>query len=564
MHVLADLLLVMTISVIIVYAFQRVKLPPVSGFLLSGILLGPGVTGLVGDVHVIELLAEIGVALLLFTIGLEFSLAQLNRMKWLVLGAGSGQMLATIGVVFLVCRALGLPLRESIFFGFLFSLSSTAIVLKLLGESRSINDPHGRLMMAILLFQDLAVVPLMLLTPVLGGKGESASTLVSAIFTSLGVVVGILIAAVWVSPWILSKVVHTRSREVFVLTVLVLSLGTAWVTQQAGLSLALGAFLAGIAISSSEYNHQALTEVLPFRDVSSSLFFVSVGMLVVPSTWVAAPLQTVALFVGLILLQAFLVFFLAVVFGFGVRVAVLAGLGLAQVGEFAFILAKFGQNYELLTPAHYQIFLSISVLTMLFTPFAFLLAAKVAPIVANRFSFLEKLSLVRMGSVQAEEAESLQDHVLIIGFGLNGKNVAQVLRQSKTPYAILELNPVTVSSMREQGEAIFYGDATRAEVLRHMGIEKARVLVSVIQDTTATLQIVTAAKMLNPKLDIIARTRYVTETEDLYKAGVRLVIVEELETSRQVVDQVLRCYAIPEETQQTGKENPQSEFVWPV
>lgn len=552
--ILRELLVLMVTSVGVVYAFQRLKLPPISGFLLSGILLGPGGFGLVGNVHEVEVIAEIGVALLLFTIGLEFSLERLRQILALVMGAGGLQVLTTIGAITGLALWMGRPLPESIFLGFLLALSSTAIVLKIVGDRGELDAPHGQVMVAILIFQDLAVVPLMLLTPVLSGQGGSALDIALAMGKSFALVAAILLSATFLIPRILARVVQVRSREVFVLTTIMIALGTAWLTGQAGLSLALGAFLAGIAISKSEYSHQTLTEVLPFRDATSSLFFISVGMLVRPADWLAAPLETAGLFLGVLLVKAILVGNAAMLFGYGTRVAVLAGLGLAQVGEFAFILAKFGAGYQLLPEETYQTFLSVSVLTMLFTPFAFLLSPVLAGAAQTRISFLENLvpRLAKLSPNQAsapKEGHKLREgHVIVVGYGLNGRNVSRVLREAKIDYAILELNPVTVSTMRAKGEPIFYGDATRAEVLHHLGIEKARVLVLVIADPASSRQIVAVAKGLNPKLDIIVRTRYMSEIDGLYRLGATEVVPEELETSLEILGRVLRSYGVEEET----------------
>ena len=339
--VLRDIIVIFAVSIGVVYVFQKIHLPSIAGFLVAGTLVGPYGLNLISDREQVQVLAEVGVILLLFTIGLEFSLTQLKSSKSLFLIAGPAQVFGVLVLIMGGALIFGLSLKSAIFWGMLLSLSSTAIVLKALAERRENDTLHGRSTIGILIFQDLAVVPMMLMTPFLNDKGaDGMGQILWALAESLVLVMAVVIAARVFVPKLLEHIVRTGSRELFLLTVIVLGLGTAWLTSLAGLSLALGAFIAGLLISESEYSHQALAEVLPFRDSFNSLFFVSIGMLMDPRVLLEHPFlilaMVVTIFIGKFVAGAGAV----LAAGVPVRSAVLSGVALAQVGEFAFILAQ--------------------------------------------------------------------------------------------------------------------------------------------------------------------------------------------------------------------------------
>ena len=352
LHILRDVLIIFTVSIGVVFLFQKLRLPSIAGFLVAGTLVGPYGLNLVSDREQVETLAEIGVILLLFTIGLEFSLTQMKASRRLLIIGGAIQLIGTLGLGVAGGLVVGLSVQEAVFWGLLLSLSSTAIVLKALGERGEADTHHGRATIGILIFQDLAVVPMILITPALANK-ESGGILPIATTLAISVVavIIIIIGARVLAPWILGHIVRARSRELFLLTIIVLGLGTAWLTSLVGLSLALGAFIAGLLISESEYSHQALAEVLPFRDSFNSLFFVSIGMLMDLRVLLDHPVLILTL-VTAVLTGNFLSGAGAVLAaGASLRSSVLAGVALAQVGEFAFILAQEGHMsvYCLLT-----------------------------------------------------------------------------------------------------------------------------------------------------------------------------------------------------------------------
>ncbi|MBI4391335.1 MAG: cation:proton antiporter, partial [candidate division NC10 bacterium] len=541
---LQDLIVVMMLSVLVVTVFTRLRLPTIVGFLASGILMGPYGLSLVADVHSVEVLAEIGVVLLLFTIGIEFSLTRLSQIGRAVWGGGTAQVLATIAATAAIGALWVTDWKPATFFGFLLALSSTAVVLKTLVDRAEIDSPHGRCVLGILIFQDLCVVPMMLLAPLLGTGAASAADVLRTLALAAGVVGVVLLGARYVVPRLLYEIVRTRSRELFVISVIVICLGTAYATAQAGLSLALGAFLAGLVISESEFSTQALTEILPFRDSFTSLFFISIGMLMDLRFVLGHPFTVLGLAAAVLLGKALLGGGSVLLLGYPVRSAILGGLALAQVGEFSFVLSKAGQGFGLLTEWGSSAFLSASVLTLLLTPFLI----QAGPGLTDRLRVLERLERWFPGRRYREytpEGLALKDHVIIVGFGLNGRHLARVLKQVGVPYAILEMNGETVRRMRKQGEPIYFGDVTSVEVLEHLGVSRARLLTVAISDPTSVQRAVRLAREANPKLYIVARTRYAVQVDDLYRLGADEVISEDFETSIEIFARVLRRYQVP-------------------
>ncbi|TLY15494.1 MAG: sodium:proton exchanger [Nitrospirae bacterium] len=548
--VLSELLVIFTISIAVVFLFQKLRLPSIAGFLAAGALIGPYGLNLVSDLQQVQVLAEIGVVLLLFTIGVEFSLAHLTAARGLLLISGPLQVGGVLLLVTLAGRLTGLPYGQAIFWGCLLSLSSTAIVLKVLTDRGESDSVHGRSTIGILIFQDLAVVPMMLVTPLLAGQAENAmQELLLALAKSAGLVAVIVAGAWFLVPRLLEHIVRSRSRELFLLTIIVLCLGIAWLTSLSGLSLALGAFIAGLVISESEYSHQALAEVLPFRDSFNSLFFVSIGMLMDVRVLLAHPLLVMTL-VGAVIVGKFITAAGPLIaIGHPPRSALLAGVALAQVGEFSFILAQEGQKAGLLAGDPYQLFLAVSVLTMVVTPFLM----QWAPKVARRAEAVQRLHRWFQGRTVAHVAQEesthlrMKDHVIIVGYGLNGRNLARVLEETEIPYVVLDLDGDTVRRESRSGAPISYGDATNPNVLRRMRIEDARVLVIAISDPFAARRAVQIARSLNPKIHIVVGTRYLKELEDLHQLGADDVVPEEFETSIEIFALVLRTYNMPQE-----------------
>jgi CPA2 family monovalent cation:H+ antiporter-2 len=523
------------------------------GFLLTGILIGPHGLRLIGAVHEVEMLAEIGIVLLLFTIGIEFSFGHLLRIKKSVLLGGSLQVVLTLLAGYYIARYFDQSLGEALFIGFLVALSSTAIVLKLIQDRAEMDSPHGRTAFAILIFQDVIIVAMILFTPLLAGAtGNSGKSLLMIAAKGAGIILLVLASAKWLVPQVLYQVARTRSRELFLLSIFAICLAIVWLTASAGLSLALGAFLAGLIISESEYSHQALGNIIPFRDVFTSFFFVSIGMLLNLTFLFQQPGLVVLIAVGVMIFKAFIAGFTTLLLGFPLRTAVFVGFALSQVGEFSFILSKTGIDYGLLSGKSYQLFLTVSVLTMAATPFVMSLSPRLA-------NFLLRLPLpmrlktgwlVKAGMDEAK-GEHLSGHLIIVGFGVNGRNVARAARAAGIPYVIIEMNPETVRKEKSRNEPIYYGDAIHEAVMKQAKIETARVLVVAISDAAATRQITYLARRLNRSIHIIARTRFVSEMAPLHELGADEVIPEEFETSIEIFTRALKKYLVSQKDIET-------------
>ncbi len=541
---LKTLVIIFGVSAFVVFVLQKMKVSSIVGFLIAGVALGPHGFGMIQEVREVELLAEVGVILLLFMIGLEISLKSLKRIRSTIVGGGFLQVLLTL----LATAAIAYPflgkLNASLFTGFLVALSSTAIVMRMLFDRAEMDSPHGRLSMGILIFQDLCVVPLMLLVPILAGQQGSLAQVSWTLFKSAAILFIVIFGARWLVPNLLHQIVHTRSRELFVITIILLCLGTALLTSELGLSLALGAFLAGLVISESEYAYQAISDILPFKDSFNGLFFISVGMLM-NLTFLAENLFVILLAVlFILLLKTSTGFFSVHLLGHPVRVSLQTGLHLAQIGEFSFVLAMAGKSAGIITGNLYQLFLSASVWSMVLTPFILRASPAISSWMSSK-KLLERLDRMRKKAEKEGFPSRREGHVIIIGFGLNGKNLAEVLKESSVPYVVLEINNDTVIQMKKKGEPIFYGDGTSPEILLKLGIATARMLVVAISDPSSTRRIVQVARKENARLYMIVRTRYTLEVEDLLRLGANEVIPEEFETSIEIFAKVLHHYQVP-------------------
>lgn len=543
---LRDIFIIFCLSIFVLFLCLRIKLPAIVGFLITGILAGPHGFGLIEAVHDVEIMSEIGVVLLLFTIGLEFSIKDLLRIKKSILLGGSVQVLFTILAFFFISLKIGQTLGQSIFTGFLISLSSTAIVLKLLHERAEIDSPHGRTSLGILIFQDIVIVPMMLLTPLLAGvEGTLSETLFILMIKVVAILLLVMASAKWFVPVILYQITRTRNRELFLLSIIVICLAVAGLTYSMGLSLALGAFLAGLIISESEYSYHAMGNILPFRDVFISFFFVSIGMLL-NLDFLSRNIGVILLItLGVLALKTIIAGFTTYILGYPLRTILLTGFALSQVGEFSFVLSKTGLEYGLFQGNIYQLFLAVSVLTMVSTPFIISLSPRIAD-VAMRLHLPEKLKS-GLHPVQAPDDLIEKDHLIVIGFGINGRNVTRAAKTAGVPYVIIEMNPETVRVEKNKGEPIFYGDATHDAVLEHAGIHDARIIVIAIADAAATRKVISLARRLNRNIHIIARTRFLQEMEPLYELGADEVIPEEFETSVEIFTRVLVKYLIPKD-----------------
>ncbi|WP_300437931.1 cation:proton antiporter [Christiangramia sp.] len=550
--ILQDIVIILGLSIVIILVFQRLKLPAILGFLLAGIIAGPHAFNLISSQHEVELLSEIGIIFLLFVIGIELSLKGLASIKKIIFVGGGLQVGGTIAITAAISYFIGLPLNTSIFLGFLFSLSSTAIVLKLLQEKGEISTPHGKIGLGILIFQDIVVVPMMLFTPLLAGETPNIlSTIVIMVLKILLVLVIVYILARFVAPKIFGWVVKTKNQELFILTVVVFCFSVAWLTSTVGLSLALGAFFAGLIISESDYSHQATANVLPFREIFISFFFISVGTLLNLEFFFSNLLNILLLVIGVILLKMLVVGVTVLILKYPVRTIFLALFSLFQVGEFSLLLSGVGKENAIIPENIYQYFLAISIITMGVTPFLISAAPRMtyailkAPIPAAVRKRLENIK--KSSSMEEEEfsEENLHDHLVVIGYGINGTNISKAARKAEIPYVILDANPETFEQAKKNNEPIIFGDATNPVILKHAHIQEARVIVIAISDPGATKKMLSSIRQFTQTATIIVRTKYVKEMEDVIRLGADEVVPEEFETSIEIFTRVLKKYLVP-------------------
>lgn len=540
---LSDLLIIFVVALLAVTALRRIGIPPIAGFIVSGILVGPGTLGLIRDVHEVELLAEVGVVLLLFGIGLELSLDRLKRLwKPVVLG-GSLQVGITVGLTVVVVWSSGLSWRSAALLGFIIAVSSTAIVLRALVARGEVDAPHGRLTLGILIFQDLMVVPMMLMIPILAGDGLTTAQVVLPLVKACAVIVGVVVAGRLIVPRLLLFISRTRERDLFVLTVFVIVVGTAWVASLAGISLALGAFLAGLVVAASEYRHQAMSDLIPFRDVLTSVFFVSIGMLLDPAIlWShAAP---IGLLLACIVVGKFMIVFLvAVALKLPIRVSILAGASLAQVGEFAFVMLKASEGTGLVEDVIADPLMAAFVLSMLLTPLALHVAPKIAAGVGGN-RILIRLLGVQSVDESTDQLDAFDGHVIISGYGPAGEKLARALRDLAVPYLVVDLNPDNVRRASANGDPAYFGDAASTEVMEKLGAHRASVIVILINDATAEEMIVRAARRVSSHAQIIARTTYQHDRDRLVAAGATEVIAAEVEAALRITERVAQLVTV--------------------
>ena len=534
---LTELVLLIAMAAAGVALFERLRLPAIAGFLVTGAVLGPGGFGLVSDQEAVRTLAEFGVVFLLFEIGLEIPLDRLRRRWRVAVAAGGLQVAVTLAGAALAAAALGLPGPTAVVVGALLAMSSTALVMRMLSERGEIDAPHGQLAVGILLFQDLCVVPFLLAVPLLATQGGLTPLPVLAAGGRAVLALALFFAvARFVLPRVLDHVARLRSRELFTLVAVLVVVGAAVAAERIGLTLAVGAFLAGLVASASPYGDQLFAETIPLRGVLLGIFFTAVGMLLDPGH-ALAHFQGVGLFVLAAVVGKGLIVFgvLALVLRQGVRLALLAGLTLAQTGEFSFVLAGAAAAVGLLDSGLHQTFIAGSVFSLLATPFL----VRAGPALANRVAGLP------LRGEAAEVVPGLSGHALVIGFGLAGRNLARVLRAIDVPYVVLEANATAVSEARAAGEPVVYGDATRAPLLQRLGAARARAVAVAITDPIATRQVVAVVRSLNPSAPIVARTRYVLEVDPLQQAGASAVVAEEVEAALDLVAKMLRAFDIP-------------------
>jgi CPA2 family monovalent cation:H+ antiporter-2 len=542
---LLDIIYILAVSAVALFLCNRIRIPAIVGFLLVGILVGPAGLHVVHAVHAVDQMAEIGVVLLMFTIGIEFSLESLLKIKKILLLGGIVQTSATFALVCGTMLLAGMTAPESVFIGMIVTLSSTAIVMRSLQNRGEIDTPHGRTSLGILIFQDLLAIPMMLAVPLLAGSaGLETQEVFAFVLKAAAFLMAVIVSARWILPGMLHQIGRTRDSDLFLITVILLGLGIAYASYSVGLSLAFGAFLAGLILSESQYGQRALGNILPLKDMFMSFFFVSIGMMLSPATFIDSPGLVFGETLLLIALKSAIVSGTALLLGLPLRSALICGLTLAQVGEFSFVIATAGLQSGLLLPQHFQIFLGASIFSMMATPLLIMLA----PRFAELFLKLPLPRRLKFGTYSADPKPQLHDHLVIIGFGLNGRHMADAAAAAHIAHVIIDANSDTVRQERSAGRLIYYGDAACEPILIHAGIPDARVAVVAISDPVGTNRIVEQIRLLNPAIHIIARVRYIVHAERLLSLGANEIIPEEYESSIELFTRVLHKYLVPKDT----------------
>lgn len=544
-HSILDSIIVLLIfAVVTVALFRRFHLPAIFAYLITGALVGPHGIGWVSDTEDTRFLAEFGVVFLLFTVGLEFSVAQLLAMRREVLGLGGSQVVITTALSGLCVWGFGLTVEAAFVVGGLLAMSSTAIVIKQLTEQLELNSRHGRLSVAILLFQDIAVVPFLIIIPAL--SADAPNSLASELLWALAkgaVASGLMLGAGhWLLRPLFRKIASFHSAELFTLTVLLFSLAAAWLTSMAGLSLALGAFLAGMMMGETEYRHQVESDIRPFRDVLLGLFFITVGMLLDITVLAQYWPWVLALVALLTLAKTALIFVLARVFAAESGVALRTGVTLAQTGEFGFALLALALSAELLEHTQSQILLAIMIISMGLSPFLIRYNGWFAKTFCAT-SYLKNRS--EQSNEIFEGSHELSNHVIICGYGRIGQNIGRFLEKEKLPYIALDLDPYRVQEAHEAGDPVFYADSTHGSILEAAGLARARILVVSLDDTQSALKIIPQARNMRPEMPILVRTRDESNLDALQASGATEVVPETFEASLMLVAHLLFLLNIP-------------------
>lgn len=536
-----EILLIFTTAVVIVWLFRKLKLPTILAYLAAGVLVGEFGLGLVKDNGNYEHLAELGIVFLLFTLGLEFSLPRLLAMKRLVFAVGSLQVAVSLLVFTLLALLFGLDFSSAFVVGGILALSSTAIVIRQLSETGAMKRKSGQLSVAILLFQDVAVVPLLIVIPMLAVQGDSSllSTLAFAMLKGISVVILLLFIGKWLLPKIFDVIAQVRTDELFVLTTLLVILLASAITQWFGLSMALGAFLAGMMLGESEYKYQLEADIRPYRDILLGLFFITVGMKLDIFLLLSSPIKLLLFMASFMLIKIFIIKALAVRAGQIEKDAWASGIMLAQMGEFGFVLIALANQSNILPVNVSSMLLGAGVISMAVTPY----------MVENARSWGRFLS--QKNSDEHKElqtlisTEKLSDHVIICGFGRVGQTVSRFLKQDNIPFVAIDTDPLRTSKARDAGEHVLFGSSRQTELLKAANLDEAKLVVIAFGEDRQSIEVIKKVRSLSETVPILVRTRNDDQFEVIKRAGANEVVPESLEGSLMLVSQVLALTGVP-------------------
>ncbi|MFT2091542.1 cation:proton antiporter [Paraglaciecola sp. 2405UD69-4] len=537
-----NILILMAVAVVAVWLFKRINLPPILAYLFCGILAGPDLLSLFEHPEDMQHFAELGIVFLLFSLGLEFSLPKMLAMRHLVFGVGLGQMLLTTCAFMIIAFFIGFDIKASLVIGGLVALSSTAIVIKQTSDLGILNTSRAQIAVSILLLQDLAVVPLLILVPLLAADSEQSLSIAISMAFLKGVLVVVILLSVgkWILPKVFSEVARTRTDELFVLTTIMVALMAAGLAFSFGLSMALGAFLAGMMLGESQYKHQLEADIRPFRDILMGLFFITIGMRLelhnLPGQFHWALLGLICI----IVLKVLLIRISAWVFKLKSQDAWAAGIKLCQMGEFSFVIAALAVDHNILSSEQGSLLLTIGVMSMAITPWLVdkspSLAKKLSPEPLPDHKSVEQLSA---------GDQVLTDHVLIFGFGRVGQSVSRLLKIEAIPYLVVDADPTRVQESQSAGEPVYFGDVKQKDILRAVGIQRAKLILITFDQHEKAMAVIQLISSLYPDLPVVVRTRKDYRMGELLNAGATQVVPEILEGSLMLVTQVLQMSGVP-------------------
>ena len=536
-YLLQNVAMILITAVIVLLIFNKLKLPTMIGLFITGIVIGH----VINDTSMISTLSELGVVFLLFIIGLEFSIEKFSAIKHYALFGGILQVSLTTILVTLLGLGLGLVLNSAIFLGFLVAFSSTAIVMKIMQQKHLNHSVQGRVTLGILIFQDIAVIVVILITPLLGGQSIELHTFPELLIKLIGVAILIVIGAKWFIPLALKDAAKTKNRDLFMLLTLFICMGTTFATSLIGIGPELGAFLAGLLISNTEYSHQTLGYIQPFQDVFMSLFFISIGLMVNLHLFLYNIGIILALTAIILLIKFAATLLTGIVLKLPNKISISIDILLSQIGEFSFVLAREGMTYGLMTQRFFSIFLGVSILTMSVSPFLQKFTPQITKLLSKSSYFQEEGELKTLPE-ELTEAQPIKDHVILVGMGRVGKQMTKACNQFNVPILAVDMNPIVVEQQQNLGVPIIYGNASNENVLKQLRVTSAQCIVISASTYEGTLNTIDAARRLNPDIHIIVRTKYLKNIEEVIEAGADEVIPKEFETSILMFTRIMDYY----------------------
>ncbi len=543
--ILKDIVIIFSLSTLVNFLFTKIKIPTIIGYLLTGIVAGPHALAIIQSLKEIELMAEIGIILLLFSIGLEFSLNHLLKIRKIVFWGGLLQFVTTTIATLFIARMFNLNWHSALFIGLITALSSTAVVLKILQERSEITSNYGRTVLGILIFQDIILVPLLLFVPIIGGEIINLPYQILLLSLKALFIIGLVyLGNKWLMPKILHMIALTKNQELFFMSILLICLGIALLSAELGMSFAFGAFLAGLMISDSEYSHNAFGNIITFKDTFASFFFVSIGMLLNLNFVIDNYLLVTFTVILVISLKMIIGIFCAFILGHTLKGTILVGIAISQVGEFSFILAELGLNHEIISPFYFQLFLTTAIITMAASPFMIQIASPTADLILKLP--IPKILVNGLFPLKQMDIPELKNHLVLIGKDSRALNLSVMAKYMKMPYISIVFDPAIVRERQLKGETVIYGDAVNEPILRKAHVDLAKVVIISIGDLMPAMAVTEKVRLLNKHANVMVRTKKVHDIEELYKLGADQVVPEEFETAINLFERVLKKFLLPQ------------------